>query len=137
MGDVTGPLSTLPGSIHKLPVKATCDDHTDRPAVVRIQGETDSFGSELMDMCQECYDKYKQYLEEHKNDTSDCDWCGTDAVVYRHRDADEGCCGPVYNVCGPCIKKANDVLLEEIRYKNMEDNADDLDDPEWEDDDED
>lgn len=43
MGDVTGPISTLPGHRHKLPSGATCDDHPDRPAVARIQGETDSF----------------------------------------------------------------------------------------------
>ena len=134
MGDVTGPLSTLPGSVHKLPVNATCDDHNDRPAVVRIQGETDSMGAEFIDMCQECYDEYKKHCEEHKNDTSECDVCGTDTVVFPHRDPDEGSCGPVYNVCGPCIKKQNDVLLEEIRYRNMEDRAGgDYDELEWDD----
>lgn len=35
-----------------------CDDHPDRPATHRVQGETDSFGCEYIDWCQECHDKY-------------------------------------------------------------------------------
>jgi hypothetical protein len=48
MGEVTGPISTLPGHSHQVPDGTVCDDHPDRPAVARIQGETDSFGAELM-----------------------------------------------------------------------------------------
>jgi hypothetical protein len=39
-----------------------CDQHPDRLAVVRLQGETDSFGAELNDMCTECRDAYREYL---------------------------------------------------------------------------
>jgi hypothetical protein len=53
MADVTGPISTLPGAVHRVPEGATCDEHPDRPAVLRVQGETDSFGSETIDYCQE------------------------------------------------------------------------------------
>jgi hypothetical protein len=44
MSDVTGPISSLPGSTHAAPTAGMCDDHPDRPAVARVQGETDSFG---------------------------------------------------------------------------------------------
>src|SRR3954463_12051043 len=54
MADVTGPISTLPGTGHHLPDGTMCDQHPDRPAVARIQGETDSFGCEMNDLCQEC-----------------------------------------------------------------------------------
>ena len=44
MADVTGPISTLPGSRHRVPDGQSCDTHSDRFAVYRIQGETDSTG---------------------------------------------------------------------------------------------
>lgn len=62
MGDVTGPVSTLPGAGHALPAGTMCDDHPDRPAVARIQGETDSFGSELWDLCEECRDEMQKAI---------------------------------------------------------------------------
>lgn len=63
MADISsGRVMTRTGSHHKVPAGATCDDHPDRPAVHRVQGETDSFGCEYIDWCQECYDKYQQYL---------------------------------------------------------------------------
>ena len=48
MADVTGPISSLPGSGHSVPDGAMCDEHPDRPAVARVQGETDSFGCEMI-----------------------------------------------------------------------------------------
>ena len=50
MAEVTGPISTLPGARHALPAGTMCDEHPDRPAVARVQGETDSFGCELNDL---------------------------------------------------------------------------------------
>ena len=40
MADVTGPISTLSGAHHPVPNGQMCDDHEDRPAIARIQGET-------------------------------------------------------------------------------------------------
>lgn len=111
MADVTGPIGSLPGSRHTAPDGAMCDDHPDRPAVARIQGETDSFGSEMHDCCQECVDAIRNY-----KDIGTCDYCKTTEVELRpHRDADEGMAGPVYRVCGPCIRKVNERLLEELK----------------------
>ena len=57
-----GRVFTRTGSLHRVPAGMTCDDHPHLPAAKRVQGETDSFGCEYIDMCQTCYDKYVDYL---------------------------------------------------------------------------
>lgn len=115
MADVTSAISSLPGSGHAVPKGMTCDCHPTRPAVARIQGETDSFGCEMIDMCQECLTSHK---EEVKNrDTSGvCDWCKTHKPkLFSRRDIDEGMYGPVYDVCRDCIDKDNKAIEEELK----------------------
>jgi hypothetical protein len=110
MADVTGPIRTLPGAVHALPKGTMCDEHPDRPAVQRIQGETDSFGSELWDCCQECLDDLKKQSPR----TGKCDWCKTDNVITKpKRDYEEGMHGPVYEVCTPCSDRYNKRQAEE------------------------
>lgn len=97
MAEVTGPIGTLPGTGHCLPEGTMCDCHRDRPAVRRVQGPTDSFGSEMLDLCQECID------ENNKPDVGRCDWCKKeDQVLQPARDYDEGQGGAVYDVCASC-----------------------------------
>jgi hypothetical protein len=105
MADVTGPISTLPGSGHDVPDGTMCDEHPDRKATHRVQGETDSFGSEMHDMCDECFAAYK--AEIASEDTSGvCEWCGKHAPSLRHRrDYEEGMSGRVYLVCDECVKR--------------------------------
>ena len=113
MADVTGPCSTLPGHRSAPPDDALCDEHPDRPAVNRVQGETDSFGAEFYDLCQECLDELKKHAAEAREGV--CDWCSTEAKDLRpRRDLDEGMYGPVYRVCGTCVRKENALLQEEI-----------------------
>lgn len=114
MGDVTGPISTLPGSSHDFPDGAVCDDHPARPAVARIQGETDSFGSEMWDMCEQCREEYRTKMRDA--DTSGvCDWCGEHKPKLRpRRDYEEGLCGRVYDVCPDCIQRVNDDAEKEL-----------------------
>lgn len=118
MADVTGPISTLPGARHEVPDGTKCDDHPDRIAVVRIQGETDSFGSEMHDMCAECLAEHRLFLqspEAQSRRCGRCDWCGQDATDLRDaRDYDEGMCGRIYRVCGPCRKRADDEARAEL-----------------------
>lgn len=117
MADFTGPISTMPGQAHRLPAGATCDLHESRPAVARIQGETDSMGAELNDMCQECLDNHRQHVRTA--DTSGtCDWCKQPAGKrLRRRDYDEGMAGPIYLVCHPCIDRENAAINAELeRY---------------------
>lgn len=112
MGDVTGPISTLPGTIFGSDPGAKCDSHPRRKAVRRVQGETDSFGSEMTDMCQECLDEFKEHKKQAR--VGVCDWCREEATDLRpRRDFEEGLAGPVYEVCGACIKRQNDELREE------------------------
>lgn len=112
MADVTGPISTLPGSWHSTPDGMMCDDHPERPAYRRVQGETDSFGSEMHDMCKECFQEYNSLPKTH---CGTCDWCKSKSEDLRpRRDYDEGLAGPVYSVCGDCVKRENERLEEEL-----------------------
>lgn len=113
MADVTGPISSLPGSGHSVPNGTMCDEHPDRPAVARIQGETDSFGSEMIDCCEECRAEILAAVKSER--TGVCDWCLQMANDLRYRrDFEEGMCGRVYRVCGPCV------VFENQRYEEGE-----------------
>lgn len=128
MSEVTGPISTLPGSTHKTPEGMMCDHHPDRPAVTRIQGETDSFGSEMHDLCQECADKMRAAIRSPQARTGRCDWCKQEATDLRHRrDIDEGMAGPVYEICGACAKKYDAKIGEELRAHDHDFPDDDYD----------
>lgn len=127
MAEVIGPCSTLPGARHTVPEGTMCDKHEDRVAVARIQGETDSFGAELNDMCQECYNAHKQYMADTavERATGCCDWCKNHATdLRRMRDFEEGLGGPLYDVCGACRKRQNDELEEELRESGHYDHDD-------------
>ena len=111
MAHVSGPTRSLPGSHHKLPAGIACDD-CGAPATHRIQGETDSFGAEYIDLCETCYRKEQQLGATTE---SACDWCGKLASdTQPYRDMEEGMCGPVYQVCGDCRKKDAESWAREI-----------------------
>ncbi|MFL9904547.1 hypothetical protein PQR71_41545 [Paraburkholderia fungorum] len=128
MADITGPISTLHGARHSVPEARTCDDHPDRPATYRIQGETDSFGSELHDMCDECYTEHRAAMAATAAEraTGMCEWCGKHATDLRStRDYEEGSYGRLYDVCFACRKRANDKAQEELdRYGYYDDYGD-------------
>ncbi len=110
MADVIGPNSYLPGQLLKVPEGMMCDEHEDRPAIHRIVGETDSFGSELIDWCQECYDKYLAAKENSEYQLAGtCDHCHcTGTRLTKTRDPDEGTCGRIYDLCDGCLKNLRD-----------------------------
>lgn len=119
MADVTGPIHTLPGSGHTLPDGTMCDEHPDVLAVARVQGETDSFGSEMNDLCQECLDGLRAYYCSPEATTGRCDWCKSQVTDLRDtRDYEEGSHGPVYQVCGSCRRKANEEAERELEQYN-------------------
>ncbi len=117
MGDISnGPVSSLPGHIKSAPLNAKCDEHPERDSFRRVQGETDSFGCEYLDMCQECY---TAYIEEAKSAdySGRCDWCKKDTDhLYPHRDIEEGSSSRVYEVCRPCINKERQSWQDEDDY---------------------
>lgn len=100
-----GPVSTLPGHRHRLPEGTSCDTHPDRPAVARIQGETDRFGCEYLMMCQGCYDSYQQFRLTEEQSLRRCERCGNLDTLSAVRDPEEGTYGPVYQMCGRCKRK--------------------------------
>ena len=112
MADVTGPISTLPGTCREPPPETPCDDHPDRPASTRVQGETDSFGCEMIDMCEECFAQYRIALNSPEwldARNGDCEWCCKPATDLRDaRDYEEGMYGRVYRICGACKKHRDD-----------------------------
>lgn len=124
MADVTGPISTLPGSSHHdVPDGQNCDYHPDRKAVARYQGETDSFGCEMHDICAECLKEFRESANSPEARTGRCDWCESDATDLRDtRDYDEGMAGPIYRVCGPCRKRVDDDAREELDADGYFDN---------------
>jgi len=134
---VSGPVSTLPGAHVRLPDDAVCDDHDDRRAVARIQGETDSFGAEYFDVCAECLERYR--TEKAAMDggafIGRCDRCGTgDTPLFAMRDPDEGMAGPVYYRCRGCRREINDALaaeLDELREHDEPWYPDDGDDDDY------
>lgn len=127
MSDVTGPISSLPGSRHTPPKDTRCDDHPDRPAVVRLQGETDSFGCEMHDLCAECLEEHRAHENSPEARSGRCDWCKTDATDLRdRRDYEEGMTGPIYRVCGVCRQRRDDEDRQELEASGFYD--DDYDD---------
>ncbi len=118
-----GPVSSMPGSRHKVPAGATCDSHPERTATFRIQGETDSFGCEYVDMCDECH---QEYLVAKENNTNPgvCDLCDADVECRtKMRDPEEGSSGPVYDVCCPCRERLN-LYAHKSEYPNLDSDDD-------------
>ena len=117
MAHVSGPCRTLPGHTCYSPEGTFCDEHEGVVASKRVQGETDSFGAEYIDMCDECY---AAFLNESKIECCGvCDWCKHESTQLAHRrDLDEGSCGPVYKVCPECIKKENKRAQEELEERS-------------------
>ena len=125
MADVTGPISSLPGSLHSAPHGMMCDQHPERVAVRRVQGETDSFGSEMVDMCQECLDAHLAYRQREAEEAATtpryCEWHkGPGLNVSSMRDHDEGMSGRLYDVCGSCRAVYNERARQEADAHHAE-----------------
>lgn len=101
-----GPVSSMPGSSHPLKPGAKCDSHPNRWAVKRIQGETDSFGCEYHNMCQQCADEYAEAKKQlgGANHMGFCGGCGAteQRPLFALRDWEEGSSGPLYYRCRSC-----------------------------------
>lgn len=97
----------LPGDIRKLGKDSTacCERHEDRKATHQLCTESDSFGDEWTDVCDECI---TDSLEAPAY-VGVCEWCKTEDVELSPvRDTDEGTHGPLYDVCNPCKGKQAD-----------------------------
>jgi hypothetical protein len=115
MAGVTGPTTSLPGHMQTVHNGARCDRHPHRPAVKTITGETDSFGSETIDACQQCVDEIQAELKRRRESLQFCDWCKTQQTGCRDtRDYEEGSTGRVYTVCPSCRKRQNDEAGQDL-----------------------
>jgi len=130
----SGPVSTMRGHTSMAPVGMMCCSHEDRPAIKRVQGETDSFGAEYFGACQECLD---ELAKDDGTYTGTCDWCEAESDKLREtRDYEEGMSGPVYDVCPGCRQKQNDAAAAELaEYDNRDEDdygtdGDEPDEPE-------
>ena len=125
MADVTGPISTLPGAAHPTPEGTMCDFHPDRLAVTRLQGETDSMGCEMHDVCRECAEEHRA---ESRNRTGNCEWCeAKDVPVTDARDYEEGTSGRVYQVCKACKERQAKRLQAEAQQYDGHNDYDERD----------
>lgn len=96
-------MAYLPGQVLKPEPRATCDEHSERLSVKRIVGETDSFGSEFIEMCSECYEKHKEHKDDYLTEEVLCDICNVIKTGCRPtRDPGEGSSGRVYYACLSC-----------------------------------
>jgi len=117
VSDVTGPISTLPGTVRDPPHDSMCDHHPKRRATHRIQGETDSMGCEMHDLCDECTAELRESMLSPEARSGRCDWCKQEATDLRaKRDWEEGMTGPVYQVCGSCVKRRSEEDRADAEY---------------------
>ena len=116
-----GPVSSMPGSKHRVEPGATCTNHENVLAVQKIQGETDSYGAEYFYLCEAC--KVIRDKSLHQLNPGVCDWCNDKSNhLVKRRDPDEGTSGRVYNVCNECIVKQNE-RFEQERMDNINANG--------------
>lgn len=114
MADVIGRNSYVPGQQLKVPDGTMCDEHADRPATHRIVGESDSFGSELVDFCEECYQKYQKAKSSALLEEKYCEICkNMKKFVKPRRDPEEGSSGRVYEMCSLCHSKMIDDFVND------------------------
>lgn len=114
MAEVIGPNSYLPGQTLKPKENMTCETHEDRVATHRVVGETDSFGSEIMHLCDECYQEMRQQIEKEKETPKQCEICKKmKSDVSLSRDPAEGNYGPLYNMCIACRAKIMEDFCED------------------------
>lgn len=75
-----------------------------QPAVCKICVEADSFGEEYEHLCQLHMEEHDENKRKHYETPKECMWCrNTEALGVRpFRDPDEGCNGPIYDVCEKC-----------------------------------
>ena len=95
----------LPGYTRKLTTPSTCE-RCGAEASFRMQGETDSFGCEYLDLCESCLNKTREEMHSQP-----CECCGSTEKVRPWRDPEEGLCGPVYELCQSCRQRRDQEFL--------------------------
>ena len=114
MAAVIGPNNYTPGQILKAVPGVMCDDHPEVVSVCRMVGETDSFGSEISDLCQTCFDthlKQQANRSERPQEWSHCEDCkNASNDVRQRRSYDESV---LRYRCNACQKAHFDYFVDE------------------------
>lgn len=108
-----------------------CYVHHDRPATKRICTESDSFGSEYHNMCDECNEEHiadKAAIDADPERWETCKCGNREPRMIQYRDMDEGMHGPVYEHCSVCHEKWNQRIAEEEAFFDQDDDDDWYDD---------
>lgn len=127
-------MASLPGqfvSVQDDEWGTKCYTHPERDATHRICTESDSFGSEYHNMCDECHEDYKKAKAEREADPEQWETCkcgNREPRLISYRDMDEGMHGPVYEHCSVCHEKWNKRIAEEEAFYDQDDDYDDYDD---------
>jgi hypothetical protein len=80
----------------------------------------------MHDVCAACLAEHRKHQAEAR--CGMCDWCKSEATDLRaKRDYDEGMSGPVYDVCGACVRKESELASQELEESGYYDH-DDYDD---------
>ena len=101
-----------------------CYTHHDVDATHRICSESDSFGSEYVNLCEQCWDAHLAHKEKVKSDESLWETCkcgNREPRMISYRDYEEGMHGSVYEHCSKCHAKMNARIAEEEAYYDDDD----------------
>ena len=110
-----GPNHYVTGQVLRCPYGQACDKHEERLAEVRVVGETDSFGSELVDMCQECFQDYLRDKRDAQDELVRCQLCGSVTDTCKAwRDPEEGISGRHYMACQTCRHERERAFAEAL-----------------------
>lgn len=102
MADVIGPGKKPGQTLTWKPDGRTCDE-CEEVAQHHIVGESDSFGSETMHLCNFHAAELRREELEKRNGFQYCEICHEQhQQVIPFRDPAEGGCGPVYMACPSC-----------------------------------
>lgn len=86
-----------------------CNWHPEVVATHRICSESDSFGSEYANFCNDCWEERQLAIKAKEQDPEQwdsCRKCGENVPrLSSYRDPDEGMHGPVYEACPDCVSK--------------------------------
>jgi len=127
MAAVIGPNHYVTGQVLRCPYGQACDKHEERLAEVRVVGETDSSGSELVDMCQECFQDYLRDKRDAQDELVRCQLCGSLTDTCKAwKDPEEGWGGPQYQACQTCRHQREEAFAESL-IDEAEDNSDEVD----------
>jgi len=91
-----------------------CEDHPDRPSVIGIIGERDSFGTEYVYLCEPCFQEHVATEEKYYAIKRRCDRCSSLAILSCFSDPeDHDICS---DICNKCRDKINRETEEELAY---------------------